>query len=321
MRWLSDVAVARLRDVASWPELPEGRYRILGPIGHGGMGRVFLARDQRLDRDVAIKVSNAAAPGSELDERLRREALVLSTLEHPGMAPVHDTGVLDDGRRFYVMKYVKGETLEQHAATLTSESARLAIFERVVEPVAFAHARRVVHRDLKPANVMVGAFGEVLVLDWGVAKTLAGPVTAEPGALEPVDFATAPGATRAGMRLGTPGFMAPEQAQGRPQDVSPATDVYALGALLMWLLGGDGRAVPKRLRAIADRCMEERPGDRYPDAAAVAADLARYRAGLAVDAYRETPWDRLARWMTTYRTFILLIAAYVVLRALVAWWQ
>jgi len=317
--WLSDQVVSRLCAVASWPELPEGRYRILRPIGQGGMGRVYLARDERLDRDVAIKVSNAPAAGSDLDERLHREALVLAELEHPGIAPVHDAGVLDDGRLFYVMKLVRGDTLERHAATLTSESARLSVFERVVEPVAFAHARGVVHRDLKPSNVMVGAFGEVLVLDWGVAKLLE---TADVGRASPAlagASASPAASTLAGTRMGTPGFMAPEQAQGRVGEVSPATDVYALGALLLWLLGGDRALVPRRLRAIAAKCLAERPADRYADAAQVAADLARYRAGLAVEACPETLWDRFSRWFTKYRTFILLIAAYLVMRAIVAW--
>src|SRR4029079_8496139 len=110
---------------------------------------------------------NAVVASGDLEARLKREALVLATLEHTGIVPVHDAGVLEDGRAFYVMKLVHGETLERHARTLTGEAARLGVFERIVETVAFAHAAGVVHRDLKPSNVMVGRFGEVLVLDWG----------------------------------------------------------------------------------------------------------------------------------------------------------
>jgi serine/threonine protein kinase len=304
--WLSDEVVTHLRDVASWPDLAGGRYTIVGPLGRGGMGRVFVARDERLNRDVAIKISNAPAAGSALDDRLQREALVLADLEHPGIVPVHDAGLLEDDRRFYVMKLVHGETLESHAASLAGESARLAIFERVAEPVAFAHARGIVHRDLKPSNIMVGSFGEVLVLDWGLAKVLGAP-DQQAGSSVP------------GTRMGTPGFMAPEQAQGRVSEVSPAADVYALGALLLWMLGIGGAPIPRRLRAIAEKCLAERPADRYPDAAHVVADLARYRAGLAVHACPETVWDKAGRWLAKYRTFILLIAAYLAMRAVLAW--
>ena len=176
---LADGAIARLREAATWPALPPDRYEIRGPLGRGGMGTVYAAYDRRLEREVAIKVSNAAAPSSDLETRLRQEARVLAHLEHPGIVPVHDAGVLDDGRWFYVMKYVRGETLPQHVATLAGEAAVLGVFERIAEAVAFAHAAGVVHRDLKPSNVMVGAFGEVLVLDWGVAKVLGTPTTPE----------------------------------------------------------------------------------------------------------------------------------------------
>lgn len=317
MTWLSDRVVGRLRDVASWPELPQGRYRIMRPIGHGGMGRVFLARDDKLNRDVAVKVSNAAAAGTDLDARLQREALVLADLEHPGIVPVHDVGVLDDGRLFYVMKLVQGQTLAEHAASLDGEHARLSLFERILDAIAFAHARGVVHRDLKPSNVMVGAFGEVLVVDWGTAR-IRDALSSDSLTPAPTLSARA-SATVAGTRMGTPGFMAPEQAEGRVNDVAAATDVYALGALLQWLLGDAAPEAPKRLRAIIDRCKSTAPGDRYPDARALAADLARYRDGLAVDAYKETVWDRAARWFAKYRTFILLIVAYLIMRALVAW--
>jgi eukaryotic-like serine/threonine-protein kinase len=328
MTFLSLEAVHRLRDVATWPELPPDRYVILRPIGRGGMGAVFAARDVRLDREVAVKVSNGVDRASPLDARLEQEARILASLEHPGIVPIHDAGVLDDGRAFYVMKLVRGETLTTAASRLDTESARLAVFERVVEAVGFAHAAGIVHRDIKPGNVMIGAFGEVLVLDWGLARSAA--------TLQPEG------------RAGTPGFMAPEQRGGatasgaRPTPdlkvrppVGPAADVYALGALLFWLLTAaappDGReaiaaelrrtavAPGVRLRAIVSKCLAADAGDRYPDAAALAGDLARYRADLPVIAHRDTWIERAIRMFATYRTFILLVLAYLVMRAILAW--
>ena len=174
---------------------------MLRVIGRGGMGTVYVARDETLGREVAFKVSNAPASGSGLDERLRREARVLATLDHPGIAPVHDAGVLADGRLFYVMKLVRGVTLERHARGLETESLKLSVFERVADTVAFAHARGIVHRDLKPSNVMVGSFGEVLVLDWGVAKVLGEPHDAPHPACGERDAAQPP-SPASGPRLG-----------------------------------------------------------------------------------------------------------------------
>jgi serine/threonine protein kinase len=277
-------------------------------------------------------VSNAPVSGSGLDERLRREARVLATLDHPGIAPVHDAGVLADGRLFYVMKLVRGVTLESHARDLDTESLKLSVFERVAETVAFAHAHGIVHRDLKPSNVMVGRFGEVLVLDWGVAKVLGEPADA-PG--DTSEVSTLPDTiTRAGTMIGTPGFMAPEQAEGDVTRIGPATDVFALGALLFWLLTSElppaadltrasralrDRRISRRLRAIVTRCLAPRAADRYADAGEVAAELVRYRGGQAVAAYPETVFDRAGRLFTTYRTFILIVAAYIVMRAIVAY--
>jgi serine/threonine protein kinase len=318
MTWLPDAVVDHLRSVATWPELPPERYEILRPLGRGGMGAVYAANDTLLDREVAIKVSNSAHAESGLDERLRAEARVLARLEHPGVVPVHDAGRLGDGRLFYVMKLVRGETLTQHAAGLEGESGKLAVFERIAEAVAFAHAAGIVHLDLAPGNVMIGSFGEVLVLDWGIAKAVGSA-----------------GAT--GLRVGTPAFMAPEQRGGDNEAVGPPADVYALGALLFWLLAGatapgDGDSAartlsaltvppPKRLRAVILRCLAASPADRYPHAGDVVADLARYRAGHAVLAYRETWLDRAGRWFGRYRTFILLVLAYLLMRTLFAFLQ
>jgi eukaryotic-like serine/threonine-protein kinase len=342
---LADGAMARLREAATWPALPPDRYEILRLLGRGGMGTVYAAHDRRLEREVAVKVSNAAAPSGDLEARLRQEARVLARLEHPGIVPVHDAGVLDDGRWFYVMKYVRGETLPQHMASLTGEAAVLGVFERIAEAVAFAHAAGVVHRDLKPSNVMVGAFGEVLVLDWGVAKVLAA-VTPEssPDRESSPELSPDPektpesSGTAAGTRIGTPGFMAPEQASGDASTVGPAADVYSLGALLYWLLtatpppaaaDGNARAIlsglqprpSRRLRAIVGRCLADAPAGRYADAAALVQDLRRYRAGLAVLAHPESAFERAGRFASRYRTFILLVAAYLIMRMVFAWLQ
>jgi serine/threonine protein kinase len=291
------------------------------------MGAVYLGRDELLEREVAVKVAHApVGPGSAaLAERLRAEARVLARLEHPGIVPVHDAGVLSDGRVFYIMKRVHGRTLASAVDHMPDLDQRLGVLERVAEAVAFAHQHGVIHRDLKPANIMVGEFGEVLVMDWGVAKVLGAP---EPLAGPAVS--TAAGATEPGTVLGTPGFMAPEQAAAAAVD--GRTDVFALGAILVFLLTGaspsaaasshrllaDAGKVPRRLRAIADRCLATLPADRYPAATDVAEEIRRYRRGGTVLAYREGWWERLGRWARTYRTPILLVLAYLLMRVAVA---
>ena len=340
MSWIPDGVIRHLREVAGWPELPGNRYTVVRPIGRGGMGAVFEARDEWLQRDVAIKISNAPVPGADLEARLQQEARVLARLEHPGIVPVHDLGLLADGRLFYVMKLVHGDTLEHHAPRLESEHARVAVVERVVETAAFAHAAGVVHRDLKPSNVMVGRFGEVLVLDWGVARLMqrstdpAAPLSAAFDAAPPLAVHDAR-ATDPGTRLGTPGFMSPEQASGDRDSVGPASDIYALGALLFWLwmrepppstsppetrarLLACRPAPSKRLAAIVMRCLEPKPDSRYADAAALLDEIGRLRAGLPIAALPETVFDRAWRFVSTYRTFILLIAAYLLMRTVIA---
>ncbi|HYM80658.1 MAG TPA: serine/threonine-protein kinase, partial [Candidatus Limnocylindria bacterium] len=224
MRWLSDAALERLRQ-GDGPCLPDHEhYRVLEEIGRGGMGTVYRAEDVRLGRRVALKVLNLLDPSGDAAARMRREAQILARLEHPGIVPVHDAGTLADGRVFYAMKYVRGLRLDRWVASATSLAERLRLFTRVCEAVAFAHAEGVVHRDLKPENVMVGPFGEVLVMDWGVAKVLADPArdgtghagTADParapsGPTASTPIPSQPAQTEAGTVLGTPGYMAPEQ--------------------------------------------------------------------------------------------------------------
>jgi serine/threonine protein kinase len=324
---LSDAVVARLKSVAAWPEFPTARYSVLREIGRGGMGTVYLALDEDLGREVAIKVPHAA-PTATLERRLQVEARVLAQLEHPGIVPIHDTGRLADGRLFYVMKRVRGRTLLDHLRDLPDLTERLRVFERICEPVAFAHAHGIIHRDLKPDNVMVGAFGEVMVMDWGVAKTVSGEAVAP----EEQTADVAAGGTHPGTVIGTAGFMPPEQARGEVDGVDRRSDIYSLGAILFLLLTGEpppqdvdpARAIwrhhqlPKPLRAICARSLSPDPAGRYDSVPAVADDVARYRAGHAVHAYDENVFERAARVARTYRAAILLVLAYIIMRAAVA---
>jgi serine/threonine protein kinase len=172
MKFLPDQVVARLQTEMQTPDLSDTRYRALELLGHGGMGTVWLAQDSILQRPVALKVLAAENSSADLAARLMQEAMVLARLEHPGIVPVHDAGTLPDGRTFYCMKLVEGQTLDRYALKLPLRE-RLRLVQRIAEPLAFAHSRGIIHRDLKPANVMVGSFGEVLIMDWGLAKVMA----------------------------------------------------------------------------------------------------------------------------------------------------
>ena len=303
MRWLSDAALGHLRSVADRPDLGGTPYELAEEIARGGMGTVYRARDRRLARDVALKVMNAPAPAPGEVERMRDEARILARLEHPGIVPVHDLGTLPDGRLFYVMKLVRGQRLDEATAS-AALPARLRTFERICDAVAFAHAQGVVHRDLKPANVMVGPFGEVLVLDWGVAKRLD-----VPGAPE-----------RQGTVLGTPGYMPPEQARGEMDRIDERADVYALGALLQFLMEpGGARGFPRALDAICARARAPRPEDRYSSVRDLAAEVERFLSALPVHAYPEGPVERARRLAAKYRTPLLLVAAYLLMRVLLAY--
>jgi len=196
------------------------RYDIGELIGEGGMGSVYLVHDRELDRDVAIKVLRDAAATLDERDRILREARILASLEHPGIVPIHDVGTLPDGRLFYVMKRVRGQRFDDFVREPRSRTELLRAFLQVCAAVAFAHAAGVIHRDLKPQNVMLGAFGEVLVLDWGVARSSRSPAARGTEAV----VATA---------AGTPGYMAPEQMSGYADE---RADVYGLGGLLFFLL-------------------------------------------------------------------------------------
>ena len=316
MTRLPDATVAHLRRVADWPEVPGDRYEVLEPIGQGGMGTVYRAGDLALDREVALKVLRAELTGRDWIRRIEREARILARLDHPGVVPVHDVGTLADGRVYYVMKLVRGQRLDEYART-ASLSEALRAFLRVCETIAFAHAHGVVHRDLKPANIMVGAFGEILVLDWGIARVSGGgadPADPVPS-LEPP---ASPGDTAPGTVLGTPGFMAPEQALGAVHLVDERTDVYALGAILREAVTGRSRgaSVPRPLTAIWERAMSAESGARYGAVSTLSAEITRFLDGLPVQAYREPLRERMGRLYTRYQTPILLVLAYLTMRLL-----
>jgi serine/threonine protein kinase len=237
---LSDAAVTRLRSLGRWPAFESGRYSVLEEIGRGGMGTVYLARDEELGREVAIKIPNALA-STELERRLAREARVLAALEHPGIVPIHDFGRLADGRLFYVMKRVNGRTLREHLPDVLDEGERLRLFERILEPVAFAHAHGVIHRDLKPSNVMLLQDGTVKVMDFGIARA------------RRFDGLTATGAF-----LGTPDYLAPEAIEGRGAE--PRSDLYALGVIFFELLTGRRPFTADTPYALLKKhCSEEPP--------------------------------------------------------------
>ncbi len=308
MSELSDAALGHLREIADRPDFGSTRYDIAEEIGRGGMGTVYLARDRELERTVAIKVVHAHAVDRESAERLRGEARILARLEHPGIVPVYDAGILDDGRAFYAMKHVAGRTLDEFAREPQDLNERLRVFGRICEAVSAAHAQGVLHRDLKPENVRVGPFGEVLVLDFGVAQLL----DAAHGV--------------SGMIAGTPGYMSPEQVRGAPDALDVRSDVYSLGAILRFLLSTTAedarwrsrlettRFVPRPLEAIGRRALAAAKHDRYATVPELQDDVRGYLVGLPVSAYRESLPGRLARLAARHKTPILLVVAYLAMR-------
>jgi tetratricopeptide (TPR) repeat protein/tRNA A-37 threonylcarbamoyl transferase component Bud32 len=299
-----------------------GRYQVEGEIGRGGMGAVFLARDPALQRELAIKVLLEAAVGEEeLRRRFLEEAQVGGQLQHPGVVPVHEVGDAD-GTPYFTMKLVRGRTLASLLRERTTPADDLArfvqIFEQVCQTMAYAHNKGVLHRDLKPHNIMVGAFGEVQVMDWGLAKVLhrgtaertlvAAESAVQTARMQQDEAGSLPGAV-----LGTPAYMAPEQARGLTEQVDERSDVFGLGAILCEILIGrppyraEGhwallRAAQADLRealslldmcgadaelvALAKTCLAAEPSQRPANAGAVAA---------LVVAYRETVQDRLRK--------------------------
>ena len=293
---------------AEAPTIPG--YRIEAEIAKGGMGRVYAGYDLTLDREVAIKT---LLPGANA-ERFVTEAKITARLPHPGIPPVYALGTLEDGTPWLAMKLIRGRTLAELLKKRSSPSEELPrfiqIFEQIAQAVGFAHSRGIIHRDLKPLNVMVGEFGEVQVMDWGLAKELASRPRQLTGESEPDDWRRRLAAdenvhhTAAGTIMGTPGYMAPEQARGEPVDAR--ADVFALGSILAAILTGQPAFVgttinetiakaanadltdvlarleacgaDAELLAIARRCLAALPQDRFADGREVASAVASYRA-------------------------------------------
>jgi WD40 repeat protein/tRNA A-37 threonylcarbamoyl transferase component Bud32 len=314
-------------DLRALPTVDPALFTRRAELAHGGMGRITRARDRRLGRDVAIK--EVLAP--ILRARFEREAMLTARLQHPAIVPIYEAGAWPDGSAFYAMRLVAGGTLADAIARATTLEDRLALLPHVTavtEALGYAHAQRVVHRDLKPANVLVGEFGETVVIDWGLAKEL------DLGAAEP-DAGDSPLAspelTRVGAVVGTPCFLAPEQAAGGAVD--ERADVYALGAILYTLLAGDpphwdidersadrliAAAVaapptpiaqraphaPADLRAIVERAMARDPAARYPSAKQMAEELRRFQTGQLLGSRTYTTRELVVRWIRRHRTAV-----------------
>jgi serine/threonine protein kinase len=393
LNWLSDKLVTHLRTVVGLPDLSGTKYRLLEKFSRGGMGTIYLAEDTQLQRKVALKVMHLADPTGEQAQRMWREARVIAQLEHPGIVPVHDVGELPDGRVFYVMKFVQGRRLDQYVDAESALPNRLRLFQKICEAVAFAHAHGVIHRDLKPENIMVGAFGEVLVMDWGVAKIVAesggrraegrgqgaegegrgakgeereakGEARKEKGEGRGVkgegrkakgegcDTNNENGSisttyeTVHGTVIGTPAYMAPEQANGEIDQIDQRTDVYALGAILAFLLQGFPpdqsvsstakrksfsvntlfnqtawkRKIPKPLAAIWAKAMASGKAGRYASALDLATDIEQFINGLSVSAYKENLLEKSWRWLKRYRFMVFLVLVYMVMRLILFFW-
>jgi eukaryotic-like serine/threonine-protein kinase len=321
MKWLSDHAVDRLRSAIEVPDLSGTRYRPLQLLGRGGMGVVWLAEDTALNRKVALKILDIADEKGALAVRLLREAEILASLEHPGIVPVHDAGTLPDGSVFYCMKYVQGQTLDQYVNQLKTIPERLRLVQRLAEPLAFAHSKGVLHRDLKPANIMIGPFGEALVMDWGLAKRT---VVDEPIGTGGLSSAMAcpplANGTSTGV-VGTPGFMAPQQARGEPAD--ERSDVFSLGAVMLFILTNGApndvqgfAGLPRPLKAICGKAMVSDPAARYQSVDDLASDLSRFLEQSPVSAYQENIFDRVGRLAKRHGTAIVLVLAYLLMRVL-----
>jgi WD40 repeat protein len=333
------------------------RYRVTHRHARGGLGEILVARDEVLRREVALKVLQ---PGWAQDRdsrgRFLREADVTGQLEHPGVVPVYGLGQTADGSPVYAMRFIRGETFFEAARRFHESTPsggkpgwRRPVFQQllhrflaVCNTVAYAHSRGVLHRDLKPANILLGAYGETLVVDWGLAKAVT-PAPAE-GAAPAAALAGGAEETQAGAVVGTPAYMPPEQAAGDWARVGPASDIYGLGATLYVLLTGEppfqdlriqdvlarvrqgefppprqrNRHVPPALEAVCLKAMARRPEERYPTALALAEDLERWLADEPVRAWREPFAVTCRRWLGRHARLVTAAAVALVALTLLA---
>jgi tetratricopeptide (TPR) repeat protein/tRNA A-37 threonylcarbamoyl transferase component Bud32 len=326
------------------------RYRILRPHARGGLGEVFVAEDNELGRNVALKeIQNQYAHDMVSRERFVREAEITGGLEHPGIVPVYGLGTYADGRPFYAMRFIKGDNLRQALQRFHGEPGALPArgfdslnyrqlvqrFIDVCNAVAYAHSRGVLHRDLKPGNIMLGKYGETLVVDWGLAKPT-GRSSQSDNAVDEATFMPRSGgdassATVAGEALGTPAYMSPEQAAGRWDELGVASDIYSLGATLYELLTGRvpypdfdldavqkghfspprsvNPAVPRPLEAICLKAMTLKPLERYTAALDIAKDLERWLADEPVRVWKEPAGVRVRRWVRKHSRLVTGVVA------------
>ena len=344
------------------PSVETSRFRVLKMHAKGGIGQVSLARDGQLSREVALKELQpryADDPGSR--HRFVLEAEVTGGLEHPGIVPVYGAGQYADGRPFYAMRFIRGDSLKDATAAFHQRMAKgpqqegyelelrklLQRFIDVCEAMEYAHSRGVLHRDLKPGNIMLGRYGETLVVDWGLAKIAkdgsSEEQTGSEAYLQPAS-ADETAATRMGSTIGTPNYMSPEQAAGEIDKLGAASDVYSLGATLYQVLTGQppfqgndvgvilagvqGGVFPKpreinprvarSLEAICLRAMALAPADRYASAQALAEDVERHLADEPVLARPDSPLQSVQRWARRHRGATLAAATGVVLLAIVS---
>ncbi|HET9621133.1 MAG TPA: serine/threonine-protein kinase [Kofleriaceae bacterium] len=319
------------------PPIDPSRYHVVREFARGGLGRILEVRDLRIGRVVALKEILRESGGAY--DRFVREATITARLEHPAIVPVHDIGRWPSGAPFYSMKLVSGRSLHEVIRDTPTLDGRLALLPNVIavaDAIAYAHSQGIIHRDLKPANVLVGAFGETVVIDWGIAKDLrAADVAGD--ADDTVDSARS--LTVAGAVLGTPGYMPPEQARGAAVD--ERADVYALGALLYEVLVGAPPyhgagaptaavlagpptaadalepAIPADLATIVRKAMARRADDRYPSSRELAEDLRRFQTGRLVSAHAYARRTLVRRWLRRYRAPVIVAAAALTVLAIV----
>ena len=321
-------------------------HRVLRVHQRGGMGRILVAYDQYLKREVAIKeLHRDVAEDDGIVRRFIGEAEITAQLEHPGIVPIHRLGQGTDGLPYYTMKMIKGETLQDAIKAYHRKPSRadlLGLVRRLVsvsKTIAFAHNKGVIHRDLKPANVMLGEHGETLVMDWGLAKPYGQILDETYISIIHRTTSQRPDLTQIGSIVGTPAFMSPEQANADENVVGPLSDVFSLGTVLYYLLAGQtafsGRVtaevlakvrackptppsqikpnVPPELEAICLKAMEKLPENRYQGASEFSDDLCRWLDGEPVFAMKDTWLSKVWRWLSSHRSVPLMMVCVVVL--------